>query len=410
MDAQGRYNGDGILRVRNTMYEGEFRHGQAAPGKWIIASKTFRYSGDARRSEDSAYPQFHGSGTLKDLSTKAVYIGQFFNGKKSGAGTLVTSEEGVIEGQWLNDMLVINEESAEVNSTTHGTSSGTTTPLTTGHGSILTKNGSSYVGDFVDGVRQGRGVYVDAVSSVQYDGQWMNDVRHGCGKLFDGKGKMLYDGEWRHDKQTQGKCFDPIEKWSYEGELRKGQFHGQGQYQNSNGETYVGEWRRGKRSGHGCEKTKLSMSGTSSGGESQMVYVGNFLNGSREGEGEELKANGSKWKGAWRRNLRHGMGTETTSDGETREGKWFEGRPVFGEGVEWSLVYSSGEKYVGECAENFQPESKGGTFKYVSGDVYKGGWRDGVRHGKGIMYHSSGDVEEDEWVDGVTKSLMALLS
>jgi hypothetical protein len=403
VDAQGRYNGDGILTVRNTTYEGEFRHGQATAGKWVITSKTFRYSGDARRPEDSAYPRFHGSGTLKDLSCKSVYIGQFSNGNKSGAGTLVTSE-GVIEGRWLDDLLLVNDkdkESAALGSTV------SSAPLT-GYGSIVTKNGSSYDGDFVNGVRQGNGVYVDAVSSVRYDGQWNNDVRHGKGRLFGGKGRLLYDGEWRQDKQTQGKCFDPVEKWSYEGELYQGQFHGQGQFQDSSGNTYVGAWSRGKRSGHGCEKNKSS--GLNQNGSiGTTVYVGQWLDGAREGEGEELRSDGSMWKGSWKQNVRHGMGTETWN-GDTREGQWCQGRPVFGEGVEWLLVYSNSEKYVGECAEKFQPECKSGTFKYASGDVYKGGWRDGVRHGRGVMYHSSGDVEEDEWVDGVTKSLMALLS
>jgi hypothetical protein len=78
--------------------------------------------------------------------------------------------------------------------------------------------------------------------------------------------------------------------------------------------------------------------------------------------------------------------------------------------IEWSVLYANNEKYVGEMMVGFQAHCVSGTFKYDSGVVYKGGWRDGVRHGRGVMYHASGDVENDEWVDGVTKSLMKLLS
>ena len=411
LSSTGLYHGEGILTVGKNTYEGLYKNGKCVPGTWIISTPTYRYSGDARASSTSSYPQYNGHGTLKNIQTGEAYIGQFRMNAKHGRGTTI-STKGVVEGRWNNDTFVDEDDISDNNKDTTTNKGETKEALhddapRNGQGVTTTKNGSAYTGEFQEYLRHGQGVYIDAVTNVSYNGAWMNDVRHGTGQLFNGEGSLLYDGEWRHDKQTLGKCFDPIEKWTYDGELLANKFHGQGKFQDRHGSSYVGEWKEGQKHGLGCQKDKSSN-----------VYIGEFVNDVRQGEGEELISDGSSsssssscsYKGQWWKNKKHGMGTEVTVDGDTREGTWLNGNPVFGSGIEWSVLYANNEKYVGEMMVGFQAHCVSGTFKYDSGDVYKGGWRDGVRHGRGVMYHASGDVENDEWVDGVTKSLMKLLS
>ena len=410
-DAQHRSNGDGILTTQNTTFEGTWRHGLPVSGQWLIQSQHFRYSGDARATPDGASLPllFHGSGTLKNRGNGEVYIGQFAHNKKHGHGMLINADT-TISGTWCED-----EYQAANNTTIQVVTQN-------GYGSITTQHGSTYDGCFENGKRHGQGTYIDGVSSVKYEGDWIEDLRDGHGLLFDHNNKLLFDGTWSKDKKIRGKCFDPVEKWSYEGEVSSaGQFHGQGTFLDRYGNSYVGTWVKGEKEGHGCEK-KTSNGGGGGGGGSRkrkdkpqepIVYIGEFKKGLRHGEGQILFPDGQSYHGQWDNNKKHGHGTETSSCGDLYEGQWSLNKPMFGHAVEWTICYANQEKYVGTCCDRkgceFQPEGSG-TYKYSTGDVFIGDWHEGVRHGKGVMYHASGDVEETEWVNGVTLSLMSLLT
>lgn len=41
-----------------------------------------------------------------------------------------------------------------------------------------------------------------------------------------------------------------------------------------------------------------------------------------------------------------------------------------------------------------------GTFVWATGSRYKGGWRNGLQHGKGCFKWKHGDWYEGDWVDG----------
>jgi hypothetical protein len=177
-DSLGNYHGDGILKVGQVTFEGIFRHGMAVSGKWVIQSRLYRYSGDAKveNKGTNIYPVYHGSGTLKNISTKEVYIGQFQNGKKHGSGILINANE-TKEGTWLNDEYQPNNASMTNKTTTNRSTKATgigvgAAPPQNGFGSVTTKNGSTYNGHFINGKRHGQGVYIDTVSSIKYDGDW----------------------------------------------------------------------------------------------------------------------------------------------------------------------------------------------------------------------------------------------
>ena len=52
----------------------------------------------------------------------------------------------------------------------------------TGQGTATYENGDSYIGDFIDGCRQGTGVYMYK-SGHRYEGNWHENAKAGIGKM-----------------------------------------------------------------------------------------------------------------------------------------------------------------------------------------------------------------------------------
>ena len=63
-----------------------------------------------------------------------------------------------------------------------------------------------------------------------------------------------------------------------------------------------------------------------------------------------------------------------------------------------TIKYKNGDVYVGYTVGLFKPERWGeGTMTYARGGVYKGEWRNNVRHGKGTYTYANGDVYVGYW-------------
>lgn len=65
----------------------------------------------------------------------------------------------------------------------------------TGFGEYLYENGDKYTGNFIDKLKDGKGVYTSAKDGSVYDGFWLQDKKHGKGKHTLKNGEY-YDGEW----------------------------------------------------------------------------------------------------------------------------------------------------------------------------------------------------------------------
>lgn len=87
-----------------------------------------------------------------------------------------------------------------------------------GHGKFIYNNGDTYEGEFMNGVRCGKGKYtsLNDFGCFIYEGEWKNDVRHGFGKCLykekynndaiDNDGIEFYEeefeGYWIDDKKN----------------------------------------------------------------------------------------------------------------------------------------------------------------------------------------------------------------
>lgn len=88
-----------------------------------------------------------------------------------------------------------------------------------------------------------------------------------------------------------------------------------------------------------------------------LYYIGNFINGSRQGLGYMINSDGSYYQGEWYQNLPHGYGEYYSPDRKwVYKGKWKAGQK---EGV--------GEEI------------------FPDGTIFKGCYKDGVKEGEGLL-------------------------
>ena len=115
-----------------------------------------------------------------------------------------------------------------------------------GHGRLeqmVSRNERAYYdGNWVMGVREGRGTYWNGVSNL-YIGQWRDDLRHGEGSYFFG----LRD--WYPNKHSEHWLRENVE--NYTGSFVDDLYQGSGTYRWPDGQRYVGEFFANEKHGAG---------------------------------------------------------------------------------------------------------------------------------------------------------------
>jgi len=152
-------------------------------------------------------------------------------------------------------------------------------------------------------------------------------------------------------------------------------------------------------------------------------YVGEFLNGLRNGQGIYSFANGEKYVGQYRDDKRKGQGTYTYPDGKKYVGQWVDGNyDGFGtfynadgsirqQGIWRDDVFIQAQAapapIVPEVVSGY-PACTGsnwdrcyGEFTYNDGTRYQGQWLNSKRNGQGTYYFANGDKYIGQWVSGI---------
>ena len=180
------------------------------------------------------------------------------------------------------------------------------------------KDGSGYVGGWLDGKAQGNGKYTWPDGSY-YDGEWDKGLSHGFGELVEANGRK-YKGDWVQDKQHgQGNITYP-DGTTYEGHFKHGKKHGSGTMNISTGDVYVGEFENDKM--HGQGKLMRSRAGFGCLAEFEGLFADGFIR-----EGTFRSGNGGSYVGQFLRNgQQHGKGSYFNAGGE----KEYEGYFILG--------------------------------------------------------------------------------
>lgn len=178
------------------------------------------------------------------------------------------------------------------------------------------KLSDTYEGQFVEGVRQGKGIYAFEKTGDRYEGHFEENKKHDFGMLS-------YSSKYAEDEEGEGgEEAKPPRGGSYSGNWFEG-FRGcrfdadpneqtsDGTFRYVNGDTYVGQWRAGKKHGVGAytfakDQTKL---------------VGEWDNG-KIVIGKWVFPNGMYYSGQFRYNKPFGKGVWVFKNGNQATGEF----------------------------------------------------------------------------------------
>lgn len=160
---------------------------------------------------------------LVQVEKNIIYDGPFKNGKKNGYGNLTAIKENIkFEGDWIDDIRYGNgiisclTEDGKVTMTAKwdgfffepssfefADGLKIESPILNENKNLLfakltLKNGDVYHGQFSNGMKNGKGIYIYQDGS-KYEGDFKNDLRDGKG-LFNYLDGSIYDGFWKEDQ------------------------------------------------------------------------------------------------------------------------------------------------------------------------------------------------------------------
>ncbi|OMJ83794.1 hypothetical protein SteCoe_15203 [Stentor coeruleus] len=220
-----------------------------------------------------------------DLS---FYQGEVISNKPSGAGTLIFSDGGIVEGYFLNGK-------------PHG------------FGRYISPATDVYVGEFKDGKKHGKGK-IEFVSGNTYEGDWKDDMCDGEGteKHLDG---FSHVGGFKNGlKSGFGKSSWP-DGSTYEGYFLNDMYDGHGKYTWTDKE-YDGDWKNSQMHGKGTFKFSDGRS-----------YSGDYLEGNKHGYGTFVWPDGKRYEGQWVNGKQEGQGM-MYNKGKKMAGIWKDGKFV----------------------------------------------------------------------------------
>lgn len=218
-----------------------------------------------------------------------------------------------------------------------------------------------YVGEFLNGKKNGFGKLYNKKNNIIYEGTFLNDERSGEGTEYIEGSSYTYKGSWlKNQKNGYGEFIDK-DGTQYVGYFENGEIKGEGIKTNSNGDLVAGNWiNNDYPSGDNC-----SYFGTSG-----QQYYGEIVNGKLEGYGVFIDSNGTKYEGTFTQNQRTGFGQQ---------------------------IYPDGSVYTGYYYGN--QRNKEGTFEFSNGYMYEGGFLNGVFYGNGFL-----TAEENEEITVIASS------
>ena len=124
-------------------------------------------------------------------------------------------------------------------------------------------------------------------------------------------------------------------------------------------------------------------------------YIGEFVNGKKEGYGTIIYSNGTKYEGIFKNDKHDGFGRLSQTDGEMFVGEWKEGK-INGNGMR---QHSNGDRYIGNYINNIRNGK--GHYIFANGDSYDGNWINGCANGFGKFIFKNGNSYEGNFKNNI---------
>jgi hypothetical protein len=123
------------------------------------------------------------------------------------------------------------------------------------------------------------------------------------------------------------------------------------------------------------------------------LYVGDFVNSLKSGQGMEVYPNGDMFVGQYEHGKREGYGVMTSAQGDERSymGEYHMGRR-HGIGM---VEFRNGNTFEGHFKDGRREGQ--GTFKFVNGDVFAGEYDGTMRTGHGVFVRHDGLFQDAFW-------------
>ena len=183
------------------------------------------------------------------------------------------------------------------------------------------ENGDIYKGELSFGLpnKNGKLEFINENVEYIYVGEFANGVKQGKGNLSSKDNKYNYEGDWLNDKfEGFGTLFNQEEK--YNGKFKEGKYHGEGNLYKKNGEQYIGEFNNSI-----FVKGKIKFNNGDS-------YEGNIINNLMEGKALYKYKNGDIFKGTFLKGKKK-FGSLTFNEGKNKYEGYFENDKFSGEGI-----------------------------------------------------------------------------
>ena len=178
-----------------------------------------------------------------------------------------------------------------------------------GKGTRISSTGIKYVGDFFDGSLNGKGVITFPNGDI-YEGSVVKNLRDGSGKYTSAAGGY-YNGMWKTDVKSGYGVSQFTNGNVYEGNFVNNLPHDtKGKMKFKDGTSYEGAFSSGKMTGQG---TRYYSNG---------IYTGSFVDGVLDGYGTYEWESGNSYEGYWKNGQRNGQGTFYYSNGTSDFGTW----------------------------------------------------------------------------------------
>lgn len=164
-------------------------------------------------------------------------------------------------------------------------------------------------------------------------------------------------------------------------------------YRFKNGDMYIGRLLDDKMTGVGSYIFSPESDGND--GTINTEYIGNFLNGIRDGKGIFTFSNGNEYIGNFKNNKSNGVGRMKYNNGDEYLGNWVYGKKD-GLGI---YTWKDGYIYMGDFKDS-KMDGVGSCFNSKGELVYDGEWKRGQIHGNGRYIWNKNKWYEGEFQQG----------
>ena len=212
---------------------------------------------------------------------KSFYSGQLkVNLQKHGKGFLLNDEGSKFEGIWRDDKIVFGRYIDREGNLFEGHFKDF---KINGPGFLKTFSGTTYIGNFIDNQKSGKGKE-DNFEYI-YEGDYKDNQKNGHGSQSF---KMLgdyYIGDYLNEKINGNGVYSFKNGEKYSGPFKDGMMHGIGKYTWPDGSEYIGDYVNNIKNGYGLFKMNCGK-----------IYDGPFENGRPNGKGKLTNGQGKCYR------------------------------------------------------------------------------------------------------------------